>query len=77
MFSTEVSGKKTTIYYSNTHFNWQEDIQQTRLLACRSWMTSGHRNLRIFAGAGHVTSQISTQLPASRSPSVTGSAEKK
>ena len=30
-----------------------------------------------FAGAGHVTSQISTQLPASKSPSVTGSAYKK
>ena len=32
---------------------------------------------RVFTGAGHVTLQISTQLPASRSPSVTGLADKK
>ena len=31
-FATEVNEKKTTFYYSNTLFNWQEDIQQTRLL---------------------------------------------
>ena len=30
-----------------------------------------------FASASHVTSQISTQLPASKSPGVTGSADKK
>ena len=40
-------------------------------------MTSGHWTLQIFAGAGHVTSQISTPLPASKSPGVTGSADKK
>ena len=40
-------------------------------------MTNGHWTLQIFAGAGHVTSQISTQLPASKSPGVTGSADKK
>ena len=40
-------------------------------------MTIGHWTLQIFAGAGHVTSQISTQLPASKSPGVTGSADKK
>ena len=31
----------------------------------------------LLYGAGHVTSQISTQLPASKSPGVTGSADKK
>ena len=40
-------------------------------------MTNGHWTLRIFAGAGRVTSQISTQLLASKSSSVTGSADKK
>ena len=57
-------------------FNWQEEIQQ---LVCwpEDLDDKWPQKSVVFAGAGHVTSQISTQLPASRSPSVTGSADKK
>ena len=78
MFSTEVLEEKTSIYHSTTTFfltgkkkssNSSVDLKKLDV----KWSL----NSANFAGAGHVTSQISTQLPASKSPSVTGSADKK
>ena len=80
VFSTEVLEKKKkkrrVIITVHTLFNCQEEIQQ---LVCwpEELDDKWSLNSAIFAGAGHVTSQISTPLPASKSPGVTGSADKK
>ena len=65
-----------TIYYSTPIFNWQKEIQQ---LVCwpEELDDKWSQKSASFRSAGHVTSQISTQLPASGSPSVTGSSYKK
>ena len=76
MFSTEVLEEKMSNYYCYTLFNCQEGIQH---LVCwpEELDDKWSLNSAIFAGAGHVTSQISTPLLASKSPGVTGSADKK
>ena len=75
VFNRSFYQKKTTIYSSTPNFNWQEEIQ----LICwpEELDDKWSQKSAIFGSASHMTSQISTQLPASRSPSMTGSADEK
>ena len=77
-FQQKFSEKKTTIYYSAPTFFLSRRNPANSTVGLKKLDDKGsQKSARFFAGAGHVTSQISTQLPASRSPRVTGSADKK
>ena len=78
MFSTEFFWEEGDFLLFNTHFLLAKRYPAILSVGLKKlddkWP---QKSVNFFAGAGHVTSQISTQLPASKSPSVTGSADKK
>ena len=75
VFNRSFHQKKTTIYYSTPTFNWQEEIQQ--LVCWPEELEDRWSQKSEFLKYRSCDFIDLNTIPASRSPSVTGSADKK